>query len=65
MQHMSIVAAEAKATSLIKLLKNQSNILKLLPLKNFTSSILIFEVFERNVRHRIHYISDNEAENKI
>jgi len=45
MQHMSIVAAEAKATSLIKLLKNQSNILKLLPLKNFTSSILIFEVF--------------------
>jgi len=27
--------------------------------------ILIFEVFENKVRRRIHYIFDNEAENKI
>jgi len=25
---------------------------------------MIFEVFEKKVRHRIHYIFDNEAENK-
>jgi len=31
--------------------------------KNFSSSILMFEVFDK--RHRIHYIFDNEAENKI
>jgi len=26
---------------------------------------LIFEVFEKKVRHRIHYCFDNEAESKI
>jgi len=26
---------------------------------------LTFEVFEKKVRHGIHYIFDNEAENKI
>jgi len=26
---------------------------------------LSFEVFEKKVMHRIHYIFDNEAENKI
>jgi len=26
---------------------------------------MIFEVFEKKVRHRIHYIFDNEAEIKI
>jgi len=26
---------------------------------------VIFEVFEKKVRHRTHYIFDNEAEDKI
>jgi len=34
-------------------------------LKNFSSYILIFSVFEKKVRHRIHHIFDIEAENKI
>jgi len=33
-------------------------------LKNFSSKILIFEVFEVKVRHTIHYAFDNEAKNK-
>jgi len=26
---------------------------------------VILKVFDKNVKHRIHYIFDNEAENKI
>jgi len=53
-------AAKTKASSLIRLIKNHSKILKLLQFDNFNSWILIFEV-----RYRIHTIFDNEAENKI
>jgi len=63
MEHVSAVAATTKASSLIRFIKNHSNILKLLKLQNFSSEILIFEVFEKKVRHETPI--DNEAENKI
>jgi len=46
------------------LIKNHSNILKL-QFQNFSSQILIFEVFEKKVRHKTHYVFENEAENMI
>jgi len=65
MEHASAVAAETKASPIIRLIKNHSKILKLPQFENFNSLILLFEVFDKKVRHRIHNIFDNEAENKI
>jgi len=47
MMRASAVAAETKASSLIRLIKNHSTMLKFLQFKNFCSQILIFEVFEK------------------
>ena len=56
MEHALALAAETKASSLIRLIKNHSKRLKLLQFENFNPSILIFEVFEKKVRHRINNI---------
>jgi len=48
MEHASAAAAETKASSLIRFIKNHSKILKLLQFKKFNSLILIFEDFEKN-----------------
>ena len=47
MEHASAIAAQTKAPSLIRLIKNNSNILKLLQFENFNSWILIFDAFEK------------------
>jgi len=64
MEHVSAVAAETKASSLVRLFKNHSKILKLLQLK-ILAHILILEVFEKKIRHRIHYIFDNVSKKRF
>jgi len=49
MEDMSAVAAKTKVSSLIRLIKNHSKILKLLQFENFNAQILIFEGFEKKV----------------
>jgi len=49
MEDMSAVAAKTKLSSLIRLIKNHSKILKLLQFENFNAQILIFEGFEKKV----------------
>ena len=49
MEDMSAVAAKTKVSSLIRLIKTHSKILKLLQFENFNAQILIFEGFEKKV----------------
>jgi len=64
MEHRSAGAAETK-TSLIRLIKNHSKIFKLLQFEKFQLINPDFWNFWKKVRHKIHYIFDNEAENMI
>jgi len=65
MEQMLAISAKTKASSSIILIENHIKILKVLHVKKIGSFILIFEVFKIKVKHKIHYIFDNEAENKI
>jgi len=65
MKHASAVAAKTKASSSIRLIKDHSKILKLLQFQNCQLINPDFLSFLKKVRHRIHNIFDNEAENKV